>query len=155
MEKLVNLLKNKNKTISSMESCTGGLFASEITNIDGSSEIFKLGLVTYCNEYKEYFGVSKELINEYTVYSNEISQEMAKSVLNIAKSDLSVGITGMLGVKDPNNESDNINTVYISIYENQNNTYYNYKIQALGDTRLEKKIYIVNYIKEKLYEICK
>lgn len=155
MEKLVNLLKNKNKTISSMESCTGGLFASEITNIDGSSEIFKLGLVTYCNEYKEYFGVSKELINEYTVYSNEISQEMAKSVLNIAKSDLSVGITGMLGVKDPNNESDNINTVYISIYENQNNTYYNYKIQALGNTRLEKKIYIVNYIKEKLYEICK
>lgn len=155
MEKLVNLLKNKNKTISSMESCTGGLFASEITNIDGSSEIFKLGLVTYCNEYKEYFGVSKELINEYTVYSNEISQEMAKSVLNIAKSDLSVGVTGMLGVKDPNNESDNINTVYISIYENQNNTYYNYKIQALGNTRLEKKIYIVNYIKEKLYEICK
>lgn len=155
MEKLVNLLKNKNKTISSMESCTGGLFASEITNIDGSSEIFKLGLVTYCNEYKEYFGVSKELINEYTVYSNEISQEMAKSVLNIAKSDLSVGITGMLGIKDPNNENDDINTVYISIYEKQNNIYHNYKIQTLGNTRLEKKIYIVNYIKEKLYEICK
>lgn len=155
MEKLVNLLKNKNKTISSMESCTGGLFASEITNIDGSSEIFKLGLVTYCNEYKEYFGVSKELINEYTVYSNEISQEMAKSVLNIAKSDLSVGITGMLGIKDPNNENDDINTVYISIYEKQNNIYHNYKIQTLGNTRLEKKIYVVNYIKEKLYEICK
>ena len=155
MEKLVNLLKNKNKTISSMESCTGGLFASEITNIDGSSEIFKLGLVTYCNEYKEYFGVSKELIDEYTVYSNEMSQEMAKSVSNIAKSDFSVGITGMLGVKDPNNENDNINTVYISIYEKQNNIYHNYKIQAFGNKRIEKKLYIVNYIKEKLYEICK
>ena len=155
MEKLVNLLKNKNKTISSMESCTGGLFASEITNIDGSSEIFKLGLVTYCNEYKEYFGVSKELINEYTVYSNEISQEMAKSVSNISKSDFSIGITGMLGVQDPNNENDNINTVYITIYEKQNNIYHNYKIQALGNTRIEKKLYIINYIKEKLYEICK
>lgn len=155
MEKLVNLFKNKNKTISSMESCTGGLFASEITNIDGSSKIFKLGLVTYCNEYKEYFGVSKELITEYTVYSNEISQEMAKTVSDIAKSDFSIGITGMLGVKDPNNESDSINTVYITIYEKQNNIYHNYRIQVLGNTRLEKKLYIVNYIKERLYEICK
>lgn len=155
MKNLVNLLKNKNKTISSMESCTGGLFASEITNIDGSSEIFKLGLVTYCNEYKEYFGVSKELIDEYTVYSNEISQEMAKSVSKITKSDFGIGITGMLGVKDPNNENDDINTVYISIYEKQNDIYHNYKIQTLGNARIEKKMYIVNYIKEKLYEICK
>ena len=155
MEKLVNLLKNKNLTISSMESCTGGLFASELTNIDGSSSIFKLGLVTYCNEYKEYFGVSKEIINEYTVYSNEVSKEMAKSVSNIAKSDFGIGITGLLGIKDPNNESDAINTVYMSIYEKQKNIYHNYKIQALGNTRTEKKMYIVNYIKEKLYEICK
>lgn len=155
MEKLVKLLKNKNITISSMESCTGGLFTSEITNIDGSSEIFRLGLVTYSNEYKKYFGVSKEIINEYTVYSNEVSKEMAKSVSNIAKSDFGIGITGMLGVKDPNNESDNINTVYISIYNKQNDINYNYKIEAYGSTRIEKKMHIVNYIKEMLYEICK
>lgn len=155
MEKLVNLLKNKNLTISSMESCTGGLFASELTNTEGSSSIFKLGLVTYCNEYKEYFGVSKEIINEYTVYSNEVSKEMAKSVSNIAKSDFGIGITGMLGTKDPKNENNNINTVYISIYEKQNGICYNYKIEIFENTRIEKKMYIVNYIKEKLYEICK
>lgn len=155
MEKLVKILKNKNLTISSMESCTGGLFASEITNIDGSSEIFKLGLVTYSNIYKEYFGVSKETINEYTVYSNEVSIEMAKLVSNIAKSDFGIGITGMLGVKDPNNESDNINTVYISLYNRQNNTCYSYKIQPDGNTRIEKKMHVVNYIKEMLYDICK
>ena len=54
MEKLVKILKNKNKTISVMESCTGGMFASEITNIEGASDVFKLGLVTYSNEFKEF-----------------------------------------------------------------------------------------------------
>lgn len=155
MEKLVKLLKNKNKTISCMESCTGGLFASEITNIDGSSEVFKLGLVAYSNEFKEYFGVAKETINEYTVYSNEVSKEMARASCNISKSDFAIGITGMLGVKDPNNENENINAVYISIYDKEKDNYHDYKIEAKGNTRFEKKVFIVNYIKERLYEICK
>lgn len=155
MEKLVKILKDKNKTISCMESCSGGLFASEITNVDGSSEVFKLGLVTYSNEYKEYFGVPKEIIDEYTVYSNEISKEMALNVCKISKSDYSVGITGMLGKIDPYNKSDKINTVFISIYSKENDKYHNYKIQAIGETRIQKKYFILNFIKEKLYEICK
>lgn len=155
MEKLVKLLKNRNKTISSMESCTGGLFASEITNIDGSSAVFKLGLVTYSNEFKEWFGVSKEIINEYTVYSNEVSKEMAKRVCDISKSDFSIGITGMLGVVDPNNKSDEINSVYISIYNKEKNENYAYKIEAKGNTRKEKKENIVEFVKERLHEICK
>lgn len=155
MKKLVNLLINNNKTISSMESCTGGLFANEITNIEGSSQIFKLGLVTYSNEYKEYFGVSKQTINEYTVYSNEVSREMAINSCNISKSDYSVGITGILGVEDPNNRSDEINMVYISIYYKEKNQLFDYQIEAFGKSRIEKKKYIINFIKERLYEICK
>ena len=54
MEKIIEILKEKNQTISCMESCTGGMLASQITNIDGSSDIFKLGLVTYSNNWKEY-----------------------------------------------------------------------------------------------------
>lgn len=155
MKKLVNLLINNSQTISSMESCTGGLFASEITNINGSSNVFKLGLVTYSNEFKEYFGVSKETINEYTVYSNEVSREMAKCCSNISKSDFGIGITGMLGVVDPNNIKEETNCVYISIYKRKSNKYFDYKIETIGETRLKKKEYIVNYIKERLYEICK
>ncbi len=155
MEFLVNLLKNKNKTISTMESCTGGLLASEITNINGSSDIFKLGLVTYSNEYKEYFGVSKKIIDEYTVYSNEVSREMAKVSCDIAHSDFSIGITGLLGVKDDKNESDNINLVYISIYDKEKNIFFDFKINPIGKTRLDKKQFVINYIKERLYEICK
>lgn len=155
MENLVNLLKNKRQTISSMESCTGGLFASEITNINGSSDVFKLGLITYSNEYKEYFGVSKQTINEYTVYSNKVSREMAKTCSNIAKSDFGIGITGLLGVKDSQNPCKNINSIYISVYIKENDNYFDYKIETIGKTRLEKKKYIVNYLKERLYEICK
>lgn len=154
MEKIINILKTKNKTISSMESCTGGLFASEITNIDGSSNVFKLGLVTYSNEYKEYFGVSEETINKYTVYSTEVSKEMAKSITNIAKSNFGVGITGQLGSKDVNNNSNNINTVFVSIYDNDNDIYYNYKIEVKGKNKFQKKSFVINYIEERLYEIC-
>ncbi len=155
MEKLVNLLKKQNKTISSMESCTGGLFANEITNVEGASNVFKLGLVTYSNEFKEYFGVSKQTINEYTVYSNNVSREMAKRSCDIAKSDFAIGITGMLGVIDPNNQSGGINSVYISIYDKEKDKFFDYKIIAKGQTRFEKKNSVLNFIKEKLYEICK
>lgn len=155
MKKIVGMLKNSNKTISVMESCTGGLFASEITNIDGSSDVFKLGLVTYSNEYKEYFGVSKDTINEYTVYSNEVSKEMSKRVCDIANADFGIGITGQLGTKDNKNESSDINSVYISIYNKEMDKYFNYKVEAEGKTRPEKKMFVINSVKENLYEICK
>ena len=154
MKKLVNLLKNNNKTISIMESCTGGFIANEITNIEGSSQVFELGLVTYSNKYKEYFGVSKETIDEYTVYSNEVSREMAKAVYDITKADLSVGITGMLGVIDDNNKSDEINSVYISIYKKETNENFDYKIETPYGTRKEKKEYILDFLRERLYEFC-
>lgn len=155
MKNLVNLLLSKSKTISCMESCTGGMLASEITNIDGSSNVFKLGLVTYSNEFKQYFGVSEQTIKEYSVYSFNVSNEMALNSSKISNSDYSVGITGMLGCVDPNNESSEINSVYITIYSKENSKYYDYKINPIGETRVQKKQYIVNFVKERLYEICK
>ncbi len=154
MKNLIKLLKEKNKTISCMESCTGGFLANQITNVDGASNVFKLGLITYSNEYKEYFGVSKQTIKEYTVYSTEVSKEMAYNVCKISKSDFSVGITGMLGTIDLNNNSDEINKVYISIYDKEKDEYFNYKIDAIGKSRIEKKNFIVDFVKEKLYGIC-
>ena len=155
MKKIIDILKEKNKTISCMESCTGGFLANEITNVEGASNVFKLGLVIYSNEFKEYFGVSKKIISEYSVYSNEVSNEMAKKASEISNSDYSVGITGMLGNIDPNNESNNLNTVYISIYDKEKNEFFNYKIEAIGENRIQKKEYIIDFVKEKLYGICK
>ena len=61
----------------------------------------------------------------------------------------------MLGTVDPYNKSDNVNVVYISIYDEQKDMFYDYQIQTAGNTKAERKMYVVNYIKERLYEICK
>ena len=69
MEEVVEKLRTIGKTISTMESCTGGAVANEITNIPGASEVLKFSAVTYSNEYKIKMGVSEEIINKYSVYS--------------------------------------------------------------------------------------
>ena len=80
---------------------------------------------------------------------------MAKKVCDISKSDYSVGITGMIGRIDPNNDSNEVDTVYISIYKKDEDKYYDYRIKPEGTKRLEKKQYIIKFIEEKLYDICK
>lgn len=155
MKKIIEILKDKKQTIACMESCTGGMLASEITNIDGSSDVFNLGLVTYSNEWKEYFGVNKKVIEEYTVYSTNVAKEMAKAVSNLAKSNWGIGITGQLGKKDLKNNSNELNTVYFSIYNREENKYFDYAVNPIGENKLEKKQDVVKNIKEIFYEICK
>lgn len=142
-EKLVKILKEKNKTIACMESCTGGLLNSEITNIDGSSEVLKVGLVTYSNEYKIKFGVNKETIESFTVYSKEVAREMAKNVALFAASSIGIGITGQIG-------GENINKVYISVF--MKNNFYDYVIEAKGENKFEKKRYVTDFFVKELLE---
>lgn len=153
MKKIIEKLKSKNKTISCMESCTGGLLASEITNIDGASEVFKLGLVTYSNNAKIKFGVSQEILEKHTVYSKETSQEMAKVISKLSASNYGIGITGNLGTVDPNNVTENFNTVFVSIYNKDLNINYSYKINPRGKNKYEKKYSTIEFIKEKLISI--
>ena len=65
MEDIIKYLLDNNQTISVMESCTGGLMASSITDIPNASLVFKFGATTYSNEYKIKFGVKKKLIDKY------------------------------------------------------------------------------------------
>lgn len=95
-EKIVKFLNEQNKTISFMESCTGGFLANEITNVSGASNILNVSLVTYSNEYKMKFGVTKNTLEKYTVYSMETAKEMAKNISDFAASDIGIGITGEL-----------------------------------------------------------
>lgn len=94
--KIVKYLNENNKTISFMESCTGGFLASEITNVSGASNVLKVSLVTYSNEYKMKFGVTKNTLDKYTVYSEETAKEMAKNVSSFANSNFGIGVTGEL-----------------------------------------------------------
>lgn len=95
-EKIVKILNEQNKTISFMESCTGGYLANEITNVSGASNVLKVSLVTYSNEYKMNFGVTKNTLDKYTVYSIETAKEMAKNVSDFAASNYGIGVTGEL-----------------------------------------------------------
>ena len=95
-EKIVKFLNEKNKTISFMESCTGGFLANETTNVSGASNVLKVSLVTYSNEYKMKFGVTKNTLDKYTVYSIETAKEMAKNICNFAASSIGIGVTGEL-----------------------------------------------------------
>jgi len=96
---IVNELKSKNKTLSFMESCTGGYLVNEITNISGASEILKVSLVTYSSEYKIKFGVNKNKIEKNSVYSKTVSSEMAENAAKFSGSDYGIGITRTIGGK--------------------------------------------------------
>lgn len=133
LKRIVKILKEQKKTISFMESCTGGLLASQFTNQEGSSEILKVSLITYSNEFKIYFGIDSKKIEKYTEYSNNISEEMARQISLIAKSNYGIGVTGKLG------KTENDNTVYYSIYNKDNDEIFNNKIEVNGSTRNIKK----------------
>ena len=70
-KKVVEKLTENKETIATMESCTGGGVANAITNIEGASSVLKFSAVTYSNEYKIKMGVSSEVIDKYSVYSQE------------------------------------------------------------------------------------
>lgn len=155
LEEVVKQLIKKNKTIATMESCTGGGLANEITNIPGASKVLNFSAVTYSNKFKENLGVSKEIINKYTVYSIETAREMAKQIVKDAGSDYGVGITGKLNKRDPKNPYGIDNEVFASIYDKSNNKFYDLDIFVEGSTRRQNKKEVILKIKDKLLEILK
>ena len=150
---IIDKLIKEEKTISTMESCTGGLLVSSLTDIEGSSEVIKFSAVTYSNEFKIKMGVSEEVINTFSVYSIETAIEMSKNISNFTNSNYGVGITGKLNRVDSNNLFSKDNVVYISIYDKDNDKYYNYNIEVNRDTRRENKRYVIEFICNKLIEI--
>lgn len=153
MNEVVNKLIELNRSISTMESCTGGFIANNITNIPGASDIFKFGAVTYSNEYKIKMGVDSNLINTYSVYSKEVANSMSKTISNFTNSDYGIGVTGKLNKCDKNNMSGKDNVVYISIYDRKMNKFYNSIVTVLYDDRCKNKEMVLNRIIELLEEI--
>ena len=155
MKDVVNLLIEKKMTIATMESCTGGFVASSITDIDGSSNVLKFSAVTYSNEYKIKMGVSKKVIDKYSVYSMNVAREMAKNISNFANSDIGVGVIGKINRVDENNLFGDDNKIYYAIYDKNSDKYYEYELIAINDTRLNNKKYIMESISKSLLEIYK
>ena len=143
MKEVVDLLINKQKTISTMESCTGGALVNAITNIPGASAILKFSAITYSNEYKIKMSVDSRIIDKYTVYSRETATEMSKSISNYTNSNYGVGITGKLSKPDINNPYGEDNLVFISIYDRDHDKYYHKEIKVNKITREENKNIVI------------
>ncbi len=94
-KKLVELLLKNNMTISFAESCTGGMLASTLINVSGSSNVINESYVTYSEEAKmRILGVSKETLNKYTVYSSEVAEEMAEGLKKVTHANVCASVTG-------------------------------------------------------------
>ena len=98
LENLTKILIEKNLTISTAESCTGGLVSSMLTDISGSSAFIKLNFVTYSNEAKhKMLGVSSNTLEKYGAVSEECAKEMAEGLMKQTNCDISLCTTGIAG----------------------------------------------------------
>ena len=114
-QKIVRLLKKKKLKISFAESCTGGILSSAITSVDGSSKVFKLGLVAYSNQSKtKALKISKNIIKKYGSVSYQVCLAMVKNVSKIGETNMSVAITGIAGPSGGTNIKP-VGLVYVGI----------------------------------------
>ena len=98
MKDVIIRLKEKNETLSTAESITGGGLGYAITSVPGSSEIYVGGSIAYHSEIKQsHLGVSSDLIKSKTVYSEEVALEMAQGALKTFKTTWAIATTGVAG----------------------------------------------------------
>lgn len=117
-----NRLKQKNMTITCAESFTGGLIASEITAVSGSSSIFKGSIVTYSNEIKEQeLNVNKQTMINNGVVSIQVVNEMLNGVLKKFNASIAIAVSGVAGPNGGTKDKP-VGTVVIGIKDTNNYT---------------------------------
>ena len=111
----VKVLKEKQATVATAESCTGGLIAKSITDISGSSAVLAGGMVTYTNRIKtDVLGVDADIIEEHTEVSHACAKAMAEHAREVFGTDYALSATGYAG-PGGGTEKDPTGTVYIGI----------------------------------------
>lgn len=114
-EVLIKMLIERNLTIATAESCTGGYIAKRITDISGSSKCFLGGMVTYANEMKTgVLGVNSDTIDKYGAVSEQTAKEMAQNIVRVTGADIGVSVTGIAG-PDGGTEQKSVGLVYIGV----------------------------------------
>lgn len=102
---IAKILIDNNLTISTAESCTGGLLSSKLTDVSGSSAYITLNFVTYANEAKErVLGVKHSTLENFGAVSEECVREMAKGVLKVTNSDIALCTSGVAGPTESENK---------------------------------------------------
>lgn len=110
---VIDLLAANHLTVSTAESCTGGLLSARLINVPGASEVFKSGYVTYSNKMKrKLIGVKRSSLDKYGAVSQAVAKEMAKGAAIVSKADVTVSVTGIAG-PDGGSEEKPVGLVYI------------------------------------------
>ena len=114
-QRIGETLRDTNATLSVAESCTGGLVASLLTDISGSSDYFDRGLVTYSYDSKrESLAVSRESLDEHGAVSEPVAREMARGVRDTSGTTWGLATTGVAGPTGGTDENP-VGTVYVGI----------------------------------------
>lgn len=149
-EKIAKILIDKNLTIATTESCTGGLLSSKLTDVSGSSAFVHLNFVTYSNEAKhKILGVSDETLEKFGAVSEECSIEMAKGLHNVTHADICVSTTGIAGPTGGTAEKP-VGLMYSTIYTK--NKTESFKVLLSPDLeRIKMKEAFAQAVLEKVY----
>ncbi|KRA99500.1 damage-inducible protein CinA [Devosia sp. Root685] len=114
-KRIIDLLRDSDKTIVTAESCTGGLIAAALTDVPGASAALYGGFITYSNSAKSrMIQVPQRLIHDYGAVSNQVARAMADGARNTARVDVAVSATGIAG-PDGGSEKKPIGLVYVAV----------------------------------------
>lgn len=139
-EEIVKILKKKDLTLVTAESCTGGLVTGKLVSVAGVSEVLLAGLITYSNAAKrKYLEVKKSTLKKYGAVSKQTAKEMAKGAALGNNADVSIAVTGIAG-PDGGTEEKPVGLVYIGCYANENATVKEYKFSGTRDEIREQAV---------------
>ncbi len=112
---IVSLLDEKKMTMTTAESCTGGLLAGRIMNVPGASNVYQEGYITYSNAKERILGVKRETLMQYGAVSTQTAEEMARGVAKAAGADAALSVTGIAGPGGGTPEKP-VGLVYVGCY---------------------------------------
>ena len=119
-EEVVKMLKNAGMTVTTVESCTGGLLSGTLVDVAGVSEVLNQAYVTYANEAKQSLvGVKTETLDSYGAVSEQTAREMAEGGAKAANADAALAVTGIAG-PDGGTAEKPVGLVYIGCHVNGN-----------------------------------
>ena len=119
-EEVVKMLKNAGMTVTTVESCTGGLISATLVDVAGASAVLNQAYITYANEAKQSLvGVKAETLEAYGAVSEQTAREMAEGGAKAANADASLAVTGIAG-PDGGTPEKPVGLVYIGCHVNGN-----------------------------------
>ena len=116
LEEVVSrLLQERSLTLSTAESCTGGLIAKRVTDIPGASQVFRGGVVSYTNDVKaDVLGVPRAALDAWGAVSEPVARAMAEGCRRLCGSDIALAVTGLAG-PEGDDRGNEVGTVYIAL----------------------------------------